>query len=168
MAITFRKLEEKDLPDRVSWFNKKEINQYLSSEARLGTTLEKQKEWFDRYIKNSDRKMFVIESDGRLVGNVGLTDISETDCNAGLFIVIGEKEYWGKGIGEQAIHFILDFAFNQLNLHKVWLYVCDANIGAINLYEKCGFKQEGRLKQMWRIDGEYYDEIVMAKFNPND
>lgn len=165
---TFRQLEEKDLPDRVRWFNNKEITQYLGPSVKDGTTLEKQTEWFEHYRQGDDRKMFVIEHDGKPVGNVGLTDISKTDLNAGIFIFVGEQGYQGKGIGQEAIKFILDLGFNDLILHKIWLYVCELNEAAIALYRKTGFEQEGRLKDMWRIDGKYYDEIVMAKFNPKD
>lgn len=166
--ITFRNLEEKDLPDRVRWFSQKDVSQYLGASVREGTTLEKQREWFKQYAKKTNIKMFVIEADGKPVGNVALTEISEADSNAGLFIAIGERDYQGKGIGTKAIEFILNFGFNQLNLHKIWLYVSELNVSAINLYEKCGFEKEGQLKDMWKIDGKYYDEIAMAIFNPKD
>lgn len=165
--ITFRPLENRDLPDRVRWFNKKEVSQYLGSEIRQGTTLKKQQEWFKRFTKKDDRKMFTIECDGEPVGNVALTDISKTDCNAGLFIAI-DSEFHGKGIGQKAVKYILDIAFRELHLHKVWLYVIELNKSAIKLYEKCDFKREGILKEMWKINGKYYDEIVMAIFNPNE
>lgn len=166
--ITFRPLEEKDLPDRVRWFNQKEISQYLGPEIRNGTTLKKQKEWFLRFKKLGDREMFVIECNGTPIGNVALTDISKEDSNAGIFIVIGEKDFHGKGIGEKAVQYIVDLGFNKLHLHKIWLYVGEPNIAAQNLYLKFGFQEEGRLKEMWKIDGKYYDEIVMALFNPNE
>lgn len=166
--ITFRELEEKDLPDRVRWFNQKEVSQYLGSQVRHGTTLEKQKEWFARFMKIDDRKMYVILYDGKPVGNVALTDISKKDRNAGLFIVIGETNHHRRGIGTKATEFILDYGFGELNLHKIWLHVFSPNVGAIKLYEKCGFKVEGRLKEMLKIDGKYHDEIVMAKFNPKE
>lgn len=166
--ITFRKLEEKDLPDRVRWFSQKEIGQYLNSQFRLGTTLEKQQEWYARFIKRDDIEMYVIECDGVPVGNVALTDISKTDSNAGLFIVVGDKDYQSKGIGTKAVNFVIDRGFNELGLHKIWLYVCAENVNAIKLYDKCGFAQEGLLKDMWKIEGKYYDEVVMAVFNPKD
>ena len=165
--VSYRKLEKRDLPDRVRWFNKIEVSRYLNADARKGTTLKKQQEWYARFIKKDDILMYTIESDGKPVGNVALTDISKTDSNAGIFIAIN-CDYYGKGIGMKAIQFILDLGFNELNLHKIWLYVCAENVPAINLYKKCGFKEEGRLKDMWNVDGKYYDEIVMAIFNPKD
>jgi RimJ/RimL family protein N-acetyltransferase len=166
--ITFRELKEEDLIDRVKWFNQKEVNQFLGSELRQGTTLQKQRDWYDRFLKNNNRETFVIESDGKSIGNVALTDISKLDSNAGLFLVIGNKYFQGNGIGSQATQFILDFGFNKLHLHKIWLYVYNANVKAIKLYEKFGFKEEGRLKEMLKIGDKYYDEIILAKFNPKN
>ena len=156
------------MPDRVRWFSQKEISQYLGTEIRLGTSLSKQKQWYYRFTRKTNIKMFVIECDGKPVGNVALTEISKVDCNAGLFIVVGERDLHGKGIGTAAIEYILDYGFNQLDLHKVWLYVSELNVGAIKLYEKCGFKKEGQLKDMWKIDGKYHDEVVMGIFNPKE
>lgn len=166
--ITFRLVEKKDLPDRVKWFNTKDISKYLSTQFRKGTTLKKQEEWYSNYLKDSNKKIFVIEYDGKPIGNVGLTEISQEDNHAGLVIFIGEKEYQGKGIGKKAVQYIVDYGFDKLNLHQIWLYVCAANTNAIKLYEKCGFAREGLLKEMWKYGDKYEDEIVMAIFNPKD
>jgi len=168
MKITFRPLEQKDLDDRVRWFNDKQITQFLGSSVQQGTTMKKQEYWFKNARKQGNIKTFVIEADGKAVGNVALTDISPINENGGLFIVVGEKEYHQKGIGTFAIDYITDFAFKELNLHQVWLYVCEENVPAIKLYEKCGFEKEGLLRDMWKIKGKYYGEIVMVKFNPKN
>ena len=166
--ITFRPLTEKDLEDRVRWLKDKEICRYLGNETREHGTLKAQEAWFKRCRKLGDHKTFVIEVDGKPVGNIALTDISPINMNGGLFIMIGEKDYHRKGIGTEATNFITDFAFKELGLHQVWLYVCEENLPAIKLYEKCGFEKEGLLRDMWKIKGKYYGEIVMVKFNPKD
>ena len=97
---------------------------------------------------------------------MGLLDINLLDKNACLYIVIGEKEYWRKGIGTQAIKFILDYGFNKLKLHKIWLDVHADNLPAIKLCQKFGFTEEGRFKDQIRHGSKYTDELRMAKFNP--
>ena len=166
--ISFRPLTEKDLPDRVRWFNDKKITQFLGTSVRQGTTIKKQENWFKNARRLGNIKTFVVECDGKPVGNVALTDISGINENAGLFIVIGEKDYHRKGIGTEATNFITEFAFKELGLHQVLLYVCEENLPAIKLYEKCGFEKEGLLRDMWKIKGKYYGEIVMVKFSPKD
>lgn len=166
--ITFRPLTEKDLEDRVRWLKDKKIIQYLGNVSHETSTQKKQEDWFKRNKKLCNNKFFVIEADGKPVGNIALTDISPINMNGGLFIIIGEKDYQRKGIGTEATNFITDFAFKELGLHQVWLYVCEENMPAIKLYEKCGFEKEGLLRDMWKIKGKYYGEIVMVKFNPKD
>lgn len=77
-------------------------------------------------------------------------------------IFIGDKKYWGKGYGTDAMRVLVKFIFEQMNIHKVKLNVYSFNERAIKSYEKCGFKVEGVLRQEIFRDGRYYDEIIMG------
>jgi RimJ/RimL family protein N-acetyltransferase len=57
---------------------------------------------------------------------------------------------------------LLDFAFSQMNLHRVYLRVFEDNQRALHCYEKCGFKPEGRLREAHFANGKYKDELVMG------
>ncbi|WP_142992011.1 GNAT family N-acetyltransferase, partial [Staphylococcus haemolyticus] len=85
--------------------------------------------------------------------------------NSELFIYIGDEEYWGKGYGTQALELIIKFAFNNLNLHMLYLEVFSYNKNATKTYERLGFKQDGILRQSKFQDGKYYDKIIMSKIN---
>ena len=76
-----------------------------------------------------------------MVGNISLThkNISTFEIH----IVIGEKEYWGKGIGAVSINKILDTAFKKLGYTKAYIEVRPENKRAIELYEFCGFGKLG-------------------------
>ncbi|MCX6812787.1 MAG: GNAT family N-acetyltransferase [Candidatus Berkelbacteria bacterium] len=100
MKITYRPVTKNDLPDRVRWFNDLEISQFLGDIVRSGTTLAKQKKWFEKILKEKNRKDFVIEVDGKPVGGVALLEINKIDKNAGIFIFVGEKRFWGKGVAK--------------------------------------------------------------------
>lgn len=56
-------------------------------------------------------------------------------------IIILDKDYWRKGIGEEATKLTLDYAFNNLGLHRVFLNVSERHAKAIALYERMGFKK---------------------------
>jgi len=77
-------------------------------------------------------------------------------------IGIGEREYWGKGYGSDAMNLILRFAFETLNLKRVSLTVFEYNERAVHSYEKCGFRPEGRLRQWMQRAGQRYDLIFMG------
>lgn len=166
MDVTLRPIEEKDLALRIKWYKDPLVTKYLGSTVRYATDMEKlQKDWMEDYLKNDKKDYFVILCDDQPVGLIGLNDIDPHDKNAGLFITIGEKDYWGKGIAGKALELLKQYAFDKLNLHKIYLSVYSPNEGAIHLYEKCGYVHEGRLKEHVLIDGKWCDEVTMALFN---
>ena len=164
MKAIFRKLTVKDLPYRVKWLNDPEVNKYLGHRTRSGTDEEFHRKWFENYSSDETKEIFIIEVDGKPVGQVGLVDIHLLDKNACLYIVIGEKNYWGKGIGSAAMEYILNYGFKDLNLRKICLEVHARNTAAIRLYKKYGFEQEGLFKDNVLYDDGFDDEIRMAKF----
>jgi len=75
---------------------------------------------------------------------------------------IGEKEYWGRGYGTDTMITFLDYLFNELGLHRVYLRVQSYNTRALKCYEKCGFIQEGVLRHHCFTRGKHYDELLMG------
>jgi RimJ/RimL family protein N-acetyltransferase len=156
-----RAIEREDVPTFVRWFNDPEVRQYL--EMYLPMSKAEEEEWFEAYLKDESSRIFGIESeDGVLIGNVGLDNLDWKNRNAHLGIVVAEKEYWGRGYGTDAVTTTLDFAFNEMNLHRVYLSVFEFNQRAIRCYEKCGFRHEGRAREALFRDGTYHDHLSMA------
>lgn len=100
------------------------------------------------------------------IGNIKLGNIHWIHRHAELGIMIGDRNAWGKGFGQDACSLLLDYAFSRLNLHKVWLTVFANNTGAIRLYEKLGFHHEGRQINQIFVHGAYTDKLYMGIFNP--
>lgn len=153
---------------RIKWLNDPEINRYLGAVVRAGTDKQFHDKWFESYEaeeKEGKRKIFMIKVNGKFVGQVGLLDIDQSDKNAVLYIVIGEKKYWGKEIATEAIKYIHDFAFLNLGLHKINLFVHTANTRAVALYEKIGYKHVGVFHDNVFRDGKYEDETLMEIIN---
>jgi len=156
-----RAIERSDIPTFVRWFNDPEVRRYLNMYVPLSEAEEER--WFERQLEDDNQCVFAIETmEGVHIGNVGLHDIDWKNRKAGCGIVIGEKAYWDQGYGTDALRTLLRFAFEELNLHRVFLHVFDFNERAIRCYEKCGFRHEGRLRQSRFTEGRYVDELVMA------
>ena len=83
--------------------------------------------------------------DDLLIGDVGLDGVLWNHGDAFVGIGIGDREYWGKGYGTDAMRLILRYAFCELNLQRVSLNVFEYNPRAIRSYEKLGFIHEGRV-----------------------
>lgn len=81
--------------------------------------------------------------------------------NASLGIDILE-EYQGKGYGSEAIKWILEFAFQSIGLHKVELGCFEYNPGALRLYERIGFVQEGFKRDQWFFQGKFWGDHCLG------
>ena len=159
--VTLRSIERSDIPTFVRWFNDRAVTRFLARQQPM--SLAEEERWFEHRLENPEGFIFGIAAeDGALVGNIGLHQINWKDRHAMLGIVIGEKEYWGRGYGTDAISTMLRFAFNEQNLHRVWLYVYPENERALRCYERCGFQIEGREREGRFQDGDYRDNIRMS------
>ena len=159
--LRLRAIERSDIPTFVRWLNDPEVRQYLQMFMPL--SLAQEERWFEAQLEDQHRYVLGIETlAGKLIGNIGLHGIDWKDRRAVLGITIGEKDYWDKGYGSEAIITLLNFVFTQMNLHRVSLTVYEYNQRAMRCYEKCGFKVEGRLRQAHFFDGKYHDELIMG------
>lgn len=111
-----------------------------------------------------DRHAFAIHTlaNDQLIGLIGLYTIYWLHREAFMGIQIGEREFWGKGYGTDALRVLLRYGFEELNLQRVSLSFLDGNDRALRSYEKCGFRYEGRERRAWAYDGRRWDEIYMG------
>ncbi|HET6872670.1 MAG TPA: GNAT family protein [Sporolactobacillaceae bacterium] len=100
--------------------------------------------------------------DDRLIGFVALFNIEWNNRCATMAIGIGDEKDRGKGYGAEALQLILNYAFNELNLHRVGLDVISYNQPAIRSYKRAGFKEEGVVREAVFREGCYYDRIYMG------
>ncbi|MCL4559372.1 MAG: GNAT family N-acetyltransferase [Chloroflexi bacterium] len=163
--LRLRALERSDIPLFVRWFNDPEVTDGLLTYLPLSTSDEER--WFDEMLKTPpDQHPLSIEVlEGEkwvLIGNCGYQNI-DYRCRLGeIGIVIGEKAYWNKGYGTEAMRLMVRHGFETLNLNRVFLHVYATNQRAIQSYEKVGFVHEGRLRQDMYKNGAYIDVLVMS------
>lgn len=162
--ITIRPHKKSDIPFRVKWLNNSKINIFVGRQLGKSTTLKKEKEWFDNYLKNKNKKFFTILDNKKPIGFMGLSNINKINKNCDLFIIIGEDDYRGKGIGKIAMNWLINYGFDKLKLHKINLGVVVENKIAIKLYKKLGFKIEGKMIEEMMCKNKYHDIYLMALF----
>jgi RimJ/RimL family protein N-acetyltransferase len=156
-----RALEHDDLPHFVRWINDPEVRRFMI--MRYPLSMAEEEQWWEGRLQRHNDHIFAIEAeDGTHIGNIGLHDIQRENRRAVLGIVIGEKSYWGRGYGTDAIRAMLRWVFGYLNLNRVTLNVFSYNRRAIRCYRKCGFRHEGTMRQAHYVDGQYVDEWIMG------
>lgn len=72
------------------------------------------------------------------------------------------KEYWGNGIGEELIKYLIAWSKDSGIIRKINLRVRTDNTPAIKLYKKLGFLEEGKRKRDFLIKGKFYDSLLMG------
>lgn len=127
-------------------------------------TKEGTKKWIEKDLEKADFFGFSIRTlaDDRLIGDVGLGGVFWSHGDTFLGIGIGERDFWGKGYGSDAMKLALRYAFTVLNLRRVTLSVYEYNPRAIRCYEKLGFQHEGRVRRYVNREGRRWDLIYMG------
>ena len=166
--VRLRAVEKTDLPKIWEWFNDEEVMYYWSSPGNTVSLaqLEHQfllpSELWDPRVTPA-RKMLIIETlEGVAIGQIGYFDLFTRHRSVEVFILIGEKDYWGKGYGTDAMMSFLNYLFNELGLNRVYLYTQSYNSRAYASYKKCGFVDEGVARQRYFVNGEYHDGFLMS------
>ena len=159
--VGFTEPKEEYVDQYRDWFNDLEVTQFVSNFGAVFTT-EAEEDWYRNQVEN-DEPIFTIYHlpDDKPIGNCGLHNINQGNDHGEMGIVLGEKEYWNLGLGTEAVRLITDFGFAVLGLHGISLLVKGFNKRARRVYEKVGYQIAGRVRDFYKIDCNYYDEIIM-------
>lgn len=146
-----------------AWLNDRETNTYLDIIYPLS------KRYADSYVSEAediDKKMFLIDNEDRKpIGIIVISDIKWEYRNCEIGIVIYDKNFRGRGYGKDAMETILEFIFDDMNMHLVHLKTAEENTPAIELYKSLGFEVEGLLRERYYRNGKYSNIIAMSKIN---
>lgn len=130
----------------------------LWSEKKIKEFQEKRAETNSKSFRFS---IHTLDED-KLIGGVGLWISSWTHAETWLGISIGERDYWGRGYGTDAMRLAVQYAFLELGLRRVSLGLHAYNERALKSYQKVGFKLEGRMRGEGLRDGVRYDSLWMG------
>ena len=165
LNLRLRPLCEEDVPLLFRWYSDPDVRHwsYFTEDPPGLATLDAHRERFELIRDDPAQLLWCIEMlDGMPIGDLGLQDIQPLQKRADLAVSIGEKPYWGRGYGPEAIQLALGFAFDALDCRRVTLLVDSDNERAIRAYEKCGFVREGVLREHRLRYGEPVDMLAMG------
>jgi len=160
-SVKLRPVMESDVKLRLKYgINESFASMIGLSRNKIGQfTDEDAKEWYQRVKKHPCK--WIIEYNNIFVGAVSLRP--EVMDNKGRFAIeIYDENMYNKGIGSKALSLVLDYAFNHIKYHKVYLRALDYNERAKHVYEKFGFVKEGIDREGACIDGKYYSDVYMG------
>lgn len=160
--ISLRPPQERDKQARLAYGRDAEFRKMVGGDPRTlpPLTQAEVEQWYNQMVQECYH--WVIEADGQCIGTVCLHALGAHDRRAKYAIGLFVPRFWGRGLGTEATHLVLAFAFDRLHLHRVELRVLSFNQRAIACYEKCGFVREGIEREASCIGGEWQSDVLMS------
>jgi len=164
--IKLRPLVIDDVTDEyIKWMNDYEVVKYTESRFKQHT-----RESIMEFVNNANNKkthtFAIIANDyNKHIGNIKIGNINWISRNGDIGLIIGRKEYYGRGIATEAIRLVTQYAFEQLNLNKVRCGIYAPNIGSIKAFQKAGWEIYLTKPKMYLFEDEYVDCLYLRKIN---
>jgi RimJ/RimL family protein N-acetyltransferase len=161
-AVSLRAIEQADVSRYYGWINDEETNLWRGLYHPMA--LEEATEWISNQRKKSPDflSLSIEEASGEHIGFIGLRGICSRSRRAEIWIYIGAKNFWNQGIGEDSIRALCKYAFEEMNLVRIWLECDPEFVAGLNCYLKVGFQKEGTHRQGYYRNGKFRDTCTMA------
>ena len=156
--VTIRPITYDDTEDIIRWRNSDFVRSRFIDQTLF--TKESHEKWLKNFVETGKVAQFIILFNEKSVGSVYLRDIDYDKKSAEYGIFIGEESARGNGVGTKSAALILQYAFEELKLEKIFLRVYKDNTGAVKSYIKVGFKDNGRSERV-NVNGESREVIFM-------
>lgn len=148
------------------WINDPQVVRFTESRFRKVTVAEV-RAYVAAEIKKDGTSFFAIvdQDTKKHVGNIKVHRVDQRHQSAEISLLIGDKSFWGKGVGSEAIRLMTEFAFTKLGLHKLIANCYANNLGSIKAFQKAGFEIEGRMREQYFSGDSYVDGIILGRLN---
>ena len=160
--IGLRSFEPVDLNEYKNFLDNVDVTKFLE----MGDQPTSDRILQDTLLESKSRDNIVMSiidiKKEKLIGTAGLYLINWSARRAQFRILIGNTDYYGKGIGTDVTRTIVDYGFNRLNLEMIYLGVNISNEAAIKVYKNAGFSEGGLMRKFIFNNGKYYDSIHMS------
>jgi len=162
--VYLRPLERTDLNETyLSWLNDAEVTRYLETGA-FPATMQDLEKFYQGVTGSKTAVIFAVadRKSHRHIGNAKLGPIDWVHRRAMFGIMIGDKAFWGKGVGEEVTRLMVEYGFYRLNLNRIGLAVFAEHEAAVRCYQAVGFKTEGRFREEMFSQDTYKDRLWMG------
>lgn len=165
--IKLRPFERQDFRQLIDWVDSPE---FLLQWGGANFDFPLTEEQLEKYLSETEKEeseilayAVVHQPTGNVIGHISLAKIDKKNRSARVGrVLVGDESVRGQGIGQQMMTEIVKIGFDELKLHRVTLGVYDFNTPAIACYEKVGFTKEGLLREVSRINDEYWNLWEMS------
>jgi RimJ/RimL family protein N-acetyltransferase len=166
--VKLTSMNEEDIVEFQKWYNDVSFMRHYDIVSAIPKNIESVKDMISDIEKSNSAYIFAVKNSQsqELIGVTGFENISWNNGTALIYIGIGEEKNRGRGYAKEALNLTIEFGFEELNFHRIYLTVLEYNEPAIKLYEKLGFKREGVYREFIHRDGRRYDMYLYGILRP--
>jgi len=161
--VSLRPMRPEEVKLIHAWANNPDVLPFWY--GRIKSLAEIKSDYAADYFTDDDPytgRCFAIEKEKIPIGMICYNRIDQDNRNVELDMMLGEKEYWNRGLGSDALRIFIRYLFSNFNLNRIWLGTYAYNQRALRAYEKVGFKREGILREDGFIQGKFVDTVVLS------
>lgn len=126
-------------------------------------TVEQEKDWINSFLINENSLLLIAEYENEIIGNIDLNGNGRIIMKHTAVIGMGMlKEWRNSGLGTVLLNSAIEWAKENPILELLWLQVYTENKLALSLYKKIGFEENGVIKNFFKQDGKYFDNLTMT------
>ena len=154
----FRDIRESDLEDVLRWRNHPKVRENMYTRHEI--SIDEHMHWWESTKNRSDQIYYIYESLGNKFGVVSFSQINMKDMNCSWAFYASDLAQ--RGMGSRMEYLALEYAFDNLNMHKLHCEVLSFNTSVVGLHQKFGFQIEGVLREHHKVDSEYVDIVKLG------
>jgi len=161
--VILRMAKIADVKEYIRILDDEKVSRFLNYHYKTKNRKNESEKWVKEVLFDPGQALWTITVGNKIIGNTTLRFVN--NCRkANLGIVIGGEEYWGKGYGTETICLVINYLFKKLKFNRLDLLVHCDNKRGIKLYNKIGFKKEGKMRQsaLSRDGKKFVDQYVMS------
>ena len=170
--IRLRELERADIPVINRWRQSRALTATIGAPHRhIG--IEVDERWFESYLqrRGTDVRCAVcLDAEPEPIGLTSLTGIDPVHKHAEYHMLLGDRAEHGRGVGTFATREMVRHGFQDLNLHRIYVFILDSNPAARRMCEKAGFRHEGTMREAAFKEDRYHDVhllgMLQSEFHP--
>ncbi len=163
-------LSRDDVPTIWKTISDPDVNRFLNARWRLHY-LENEYKWYESLTSRSESERafgILVPGDTNVAGVIYLIDLDFKNRSSLIGCIVGKK-HWRKGIASEATELIKKYAFEEMNLRKLYALVFEPNVASIRVLEKTGFRNVGKYHSHVFVPGKgFVDELMFEAFNQRE
>jgi UDP-4-amino-4,6-dideoxy-N-acetyl-beta-L-altrosamine N-acetyltransferase len=158
--VQLRDLGPDDKARLLAWRNSPEVAAYMYTDHQISEA--EHERWFAGVEGDSRRAYWIIEMDGEPVGLANFYDIDRRHGRGAWAYYLAEPSVRGRGIGGYVEYLMIEKAFGEIGLQKLWCEVLESNAGVARMHKRFGFQEEARLRRHILKNGDYVDVMGLG------